>query len=65
MITDKKLTILGLILLAATILINQHHQTDHPGTGFNYAYVTGIAMVIVFMTSFIKFNFEKLRKPKK
>lgn len=62
--TDKKLTILGLVLLAATILINQYHQTDQQGQGFNYAYVTGIAMVVVFMTTFVKFNFEKLRKPK-
>ncbi len=65
MISDKKLTILGLVLLAATVLINQYHQTDQLGVGFNYAYITGIAMVVVFMTSFIKFNFEKLRKPKK
>lgn len=62
--TDKKLTLLGLALLASTILINQYHQSEHPGQGFNYAYVTGIAMVIIFLTSFVKFNFEKLRKPK-
>lgn len=60
--TDRKLTLLGLVLLGFTILINQYHQTENLGEGFNYAYVTGIAMVIVFMTSFVKFNFEKLRK---
>lgn len=62
MIADKKLTILGVVLLASTILINQYHQTNHPQEGFNYAYITGIAMIIVFLTSFVKFNFEKLRK---
>lgn len=59
-----KLTVLGVILLVATIAINHYHQTEHPGEGLNFAYVTGIAMVVVFMTSFIKFNYEKLRKPK-
>ena len=60
-----KLTVLGVILLITTIAINHYHQNTHPGEGFNFAYITGIAMVIVFMTSFIKFNYEKLKKPKK
>ena len=59
-----KLTILGVILLVATIVINYYHQNNHPGDGLNFAYVTGVAMVIVFMVSFIKFNYEKLRKHK-
>ena len=62
--THRKFTILGVVLLVITIVINYYHQTNHPNVGINYAYVTGIAMVIVFMISFVKFNYEKLKKPK-
>jgi hypothetical protein len=61
----QKLTILGVILLIVTLIIHTYHQQDHEGYGFNYAYVTGIAMLIVFLISFIMFNKEKLIDSKK
>ena len=60
----QKLTILGIILLAATFLIHTYHEQDHPGIGFNFAYVTGIAMLIAFLGSFLLFNKEKLKNSK-
>ena len=60
--THQKLTIIGVILLVVTILINYHHQEDHPGIGFNYAYVTGIAMLVVFLSSFIIFTKKNLKQ---
>jgi multidrug transporter EmrE-like cation transporter len=61
----QKLTILGVILLIVTFIIHAYHEQDHPGIGFNYAYVTGIAVLIVFLTSFILFNKDKLKDSKK
>jgi uncharacterized membrane protein YphA (DoxX/SURF4 family) len=61
----RKLTILGVILLIATFVIHSYHNQDHPGIGFNYAYVTGIAMLIAFLASFILFNKDKLIDSKK
>ena len=61
----RKLTILGVILLIATFVIHSYHNQDHPGIGFNYAYVTGIAMLIAFLASFILFNKDKLVDSKK
>lgn len=61
----QKLTILGVILLFVTFIIHAYHEQDHPGIGFNYAYVTGIAVLIVFLTSFILFNKDKLKDSKK
>jgi multidrug transporter EmrE-like cation transporter len=61
----QKLTILGVILLIATFIIQTYHEQDHPGIGFNYAYVTGIAMLIVFVVSFLLFNKDKLKDSKK
>jgi uncharacterized membrane protein YphA (DoxX/SURF4 family) len=61
----QKLTILGVILLIATLIIHTYHQQDHAGYGFNYAYVPGIAMLIVFLISFILFNKDKLFDSKK
>ncbi len=61
----RKLTILGVILLIATFAIHSYHNQDHPGIGFNYAYVTGIAMLIAFLASFILFNKDKLIDSKK
>ena len=55
----QKLTILGLILLAITLIIHIFHQQDHPENGFNYAYVTGILMLIIFSASFILFNKDR------
>ena len=46
--THQKLTIVGVILLVVTFLINYYHQETHPDIEFNYAYVTGILMLIAF-----------------
>ena len=61
----QKLTILGVILLVATLIIHTYHEQDHSGVGFNYAYVTGIAMLAVFAASFFLFNKDKLKDSKK
>jgi Mg2+ and Co2+ transporter CorA len=57
----QKLTIVGAILLVVTFLINQYHQETHPGVGFNYAYVTGVAMLIAFSISFVIFTKNHLK----
>ena len=57
----QKLTILGVILLVATFLINYYHQDIHPGVGFNYAYVTGILMLVAFSISFVMFTKNQLK----
>ncbi|MXX21282.1 MAG: hypothetical protein F4Y82_05025 [Cenarchaeum sp. SB0665_bin_23] len=58
---DRKLTVLGLALLAATILL--YYTEDDSLT--QYAYVTGIAMLAIFLISFIRFNFKHLGSNKK
>ena len=57
--THRKLTVIGVILLLATFLLNDDYQQDGQGDGFNYAYVTGIAMLATFMASFFMFSREK------
>ena len=57
----QKLTIVGLVLLVVTFLINYHHQENHPGIGFNYAYVPGVVMLIAFSISFIMFTKNQLK----
>ncbi len=57
----QKLTILGVILLVVTFLINYYHQDTHPGAGFNYAYVTGILMLVAFSISFVMFTKNQLK----
>jgi multidrug transporter EmrE-like cation transporter len=37
---------------------------DHSGVGFNYAYLTGISMLIVFITSFVLFGKDRLKESK-
>ncbi len=59
--THQKFTIIGVILLVLTFLINFYHQEDHPGVGFNYAYISGIAMLIMFSISFIMFTKDRLK----
>jgi len=59
--THQKLTIAGVILLAITFLINYYHQSVHPGVGFNYAYIPGVAMLIVFSISFVLFTKDHLK----
>lgn len=60
----RKLTILGVVLLLATIAIFYYHEEDHPEDGFNYAYVTGIAMIIVFMASLALINKGRIKESK-
>ena len=36
----------GGILLVITYIIYNHHEDNNPGIGFNYAYISGIAMII-------------------
>ena len=63
--THQKLTILGVVLLITTFIIYTFHEENNPNNGFNFAYVTGIAMLIVFSISFILFNKDKLGDSKK
>ncbi len=51
---DRKLTMLGLALLAVTVLL--YYMEDE--TMIQYAYVTGVAMLAIFLLSFIRFNFK-------
>ena len=60
----RKLTILGIILLVCTFALNNSYTENHFQNEFNFAYVTGIAMLIVFLASFIIFNKEKLKDSK-
>jgi len=57
----QKLTILGVILLVVTFLINYYHQDTHPGVGFNYAYVTGVLMLVALSISFVMFTKNQLK----
>jgi len=59
--THQKLAIAGVILLVTTFLINYYHQEVHPGIGFNYAYISGIAMLAVFLISFVMFTKDRLK----
>lgn len=60
----QKLTFLGVILLVTTLIVHFYHEQNHPGDGFNYAYISGILMLIVFSASFILFNKDKLKDSK-
>lgn len=60
----RKLTILGVVLLVVTIAIYYYHEEDHPDDGFNYAYVAGFAMIIVFMASLALINKDRFKKSK-
>ncbi len=57
----QKLTVIGVVLLAMTFLINSYRQNNHPGVGFNYAYITGIMMLVSFSISFVMFTKDKLK----
>lgn len=59
--THQKLTIIGVVLLVITFLINNYHQEVHPDEGLNYAYVTGIVMLVTFSISFIMFTKDRLK----
>lgn len=62
--THRKLTILGVILLMSTIIIYYYHEEDHPDEGFNYAYVTGIGMIITFIASLALINKNRFKESK-
>ena len=55
---DSNDAVVGIVV---TFLINQYHQETHPGVGFNYAYVTGVAMLIAFSISFVIFTKNHLK----
>jgi Mg2+ and Co2+ transporter CorA len=59
--THQKLTIIGVVLLAMTFLINYYHQQVYPNVEFNYAYISGIAMLAVLSTSFVMFTKDRLK----
>jgi len=59
----QKLTIIGMILLVATYLIS-NHEPNLPEIGFNYAYITGISMLIVFILSFVLFGKDRMKESK-
>lgn len=54
----RKLTLVAVALLALTFLINNNYEAG-PG-GFNYAYVTGIAMIGAFVLSFVLFTRDRM-----
>ncbi|MGI0057615.1 MAG: hypothetical protein ACREAK_09635 [Nitrosarchaeum sp.] len=60
----QKLTVVGVILLIATYVISNYHENNHPEIGFNYAYITGISMLIVFITSFVLFGKDRIKESK-
>jgi len=60
--THQKLTIIGVVLLVITLLINYYHQQDYPNVGFNYAYIPGIGMLAAFLASFILFTKDRIKE---
>ena len=50
------LTFAGVILLVATFALN----SEYGNAPFNYAYITGVAMLASFSISFIIFTKDKL-----
>jgi len=60
LLNHRKLTFIGVIFLVLTFLINYYHQQNHPETEFNYAYISGVIMLICFGASFILFTKDNL-----
>ncbi|MCE9651929.1 MAG: hypothetical protein K8Q89_02560 [Nitrosarchaeum sp.] len=60
----QKLTFIGVILLVVTYVIYNYHKIDGSVIGFNYAYITGISMLIVFITSFVLFGKGRIKESK-
>lgn len=60
----RTLTFVGVGLLLATFALNYNHDINGAPDEFNYAYITGIAMIIAFMLSFGIFNVGHWRKRK-
>jgi hypothetical protein len=61
LLNHRKLTFIGVIFLVITFLINYYHQQDHPDVGFNYAYISGVIMLISFAASFFIFTKDNLK----
>jgi len=59
--THQKFTVVGVVFLVFTFLINYYHQENHPGMGFNYAYVTGVIMLVAFSISFVMFTKNQIK----
>ncbi len=58
----RLLTFAGAVLLVATFIINdQYGGEEEGGTAFNYAYVTGIAMLAALVASLVIFTKQKRR----
>ncbi|MFB5608637.1 MAG: hypothetical protein ACE5Q5_00250 [Nitrosarchaeum sp.] len=60
----QKLTIVGFVLLVSTYVISNYPEINPSGTEFNYAYITGISMLIVFVASFVLFGMERIKESK-
>jgi hypothetical protein len=61
LLNHRKLTFIGVIFLVITFLINYYHQQDHPDVGFNYAYISGVIMLVSFAASFFMFTKDNLK----
>jgi hypothetical protein len=61
LLNHRKLTFIGVIFLVITFLINYYHQQDHPDVGFNYAYISGVIMLISFAASFLILTKDNLK----
>lgn len=58
---DRKLTFLGMALLGITLILYYVEGES----GFQYVYVTGVAMLAVFLYTFVRFNLRYLGSGKK
>jgi len=61
LLNHRKLTFIGVIFLVITFLINYYHEQNHPGIGFNYAYISGAIMLISFAASFLIFTKDNIK----
>jgi len=61
LLNHRKLTFIGVIFLVITFLINYYHEQNHPGMGFNYAYISGAIMLISFAASFLIFTKDNIK----
>ena len=57
-------TFAGALLLVVTFLVNSEYvESGGNGTAeFNYAYVTGIAMIATFVAGFAIFTIQKMKR---
>ncbi|QUC65757.1 hypothetical protein NsoK4_09840 [Nitrosopumilus sp. K4] len=62
--THRLLTLLGVVLLIATIAIF-YLDEEKPQDEFSFAYVTGISMIVVFLASLAIVNKGKFKEKSK